>query len=147
MDPIYFQDGLGNLLTPVWSRIDGVEVCSVLSTPASIAPQIMKFRDAAPALLAPKASLELIDALDFTTHAVWYKSSEHWKPWIPTSAPRASAFETERTLDLLAICFDSDVTLTEEILYEDYDSDHPITQWIGMPGVTSLADGSRRPFT
>ncbi|KAJ7864251.1 hypothetical protein B0H14DRAFT_3443598 [Mycena olivaceomarginata] len=127
MDPIYFQDGLGNLLTPVWSRIDGVEVCSVLSTPASIAPQIMKFRDTAPALLTPKASLELIDALDFTTHAVWYKSSEHWKPWIPASAPRASAFETEPTLDLLAICFNRDAILTEEILFEDYDSDHPIT--------------------
>ncbi|KAJ7358542.1 hypothetical protein DFH08DRAFT_953669 [Mycena albidolilacea] len=127
MDPIYFQDGLGNLLTPIWSKIDDVEVCSILSTPASIAPQIMKFRDAAPALLTPETTLELIDALDFTTHAVWYKSSEHWKPWIPTGAPRASAFETESPLDLLAICFGRDVVPTEEILYEDYDSDHPIT--------------------
>jgi predicted nuclease of restriction endonuclease-like RecB superfamily len=127
MDPIYFQDGLGNLLTPVWSIMDGVEVCSVLSTPVSIAPQIMKFRDAAPALLVPKANLKLINALDFTSHAVWYKSLEHWKSWIPTSALRASAFETEPALDLLAICFSRDMIPTEEILYEDYDSDHPVT--------------------
>jgi hypothetical protein len=107
--------------------MDDVEICSIVSTPASIAPQIMEFRDSVPALLAPDASLESIDTLDFTTHTVWYKSSEHWKPWILTSAPHTTAFETESSLDLLAICFGRNAVPTEEILYEDYDSDHPIS--------------------
>ncbi|KAJ7315703.1 hypothetical protein DFH08DRAFT_820274 [Mycena albidolilacea] len=65
--------------------------------------------------------------LDFTASAVWYLDKQHWLGWIPMGEPRASPYETEPVLDLLEICFRRGAIPTEDVFYDNYDSDHQIS--------------------
>ncbi|KAJ7860700.1 hypothetical protein B0H14DRAFT_3445904 [Mycena olivaceomarginata] len=127
MDPIYFQDSLGNVLTPTWSSKDSVLLCSVLAPPSSVAPKFMRYDNSVPHLLAATAPKAVLQELDFTTDAVWYRSDQHWLGWIPTGEPRSSPYETDPTLDLLEICFHRGPVSTVDNFYDAYDSDNQIS--------------------
>ncbi|KAJ7315395.1 hypothetical protein DFH08DRAFT_1040110 [Mycena albidolilacea] len=127
MDPIYLQDGLGNLLTPIWSMKDSVQFCSVLTSPAAIAPRILQYSDPVPQLLDTSTPKAVLHDLDFTVHAVWYSSKQHWLGWIPKGEPPSTPYETEAPLDLLEICFRRGYVPTVDEFYDAYDSDHQIS--------------------
>ncbi|KAJ7838082.1 hypothetical protein B0H14DRAFT_3459694 [Mycena olivaceomarginata] len=127
MDPIYLQDGLGNLLTPIWSKKDSFLLCSILAPPSSVAPRIFHHNDPVPHSLDAKTAKGVQRDLDFTRHAVWYLDKQHWIGWIPTGKPRDSPYETDPVLDLLEICFSRNPAPTWIIFYDAYDSDHQIS--------------------
>jgi hypothetical protein len=127
MDPIYFQDSLGNLLTPIWSKKDSFLLCSVLASPNAVAPKIFQYSEETPRLLAASTPEAVLLDLDVTTHAVWYLNKEHWAGWIPTGEPHSSPYETEPVLDLLEICFRRGPVPTVDNFYDAYDSDHQIS--------------------
>ncbi|KAJ7824535.1 hypothetical protein B0H14DRAFT_3728435 [Mycena olivaceomarginata] len=127
MDPLYFQDSLGNALTPIWSSKDLTRLCSVLAPPSNVAAKFLEYGDRAPRLLAASTPAAVLQDLDFTTEAVWYRSEEHWLGWIPTGEPPSSPYETDPTLDLLEICFDRGPVATVDNFYDAYDSDNQIS--------------------
>jgi hypothetical protein len=69
----------------------------------------------------------VLQDLDFTVHAVWYRSEQHWLGWIPTGEPHDSPYETDPVLDLLEICFSRKPAPTVDNFYDAYDSDHQIS--------------------
>jgi hypothetical protein len=79
-----------------------------------MAPQILRYREPVPFLLPFAASSHLLEDLDFIKSAVWYNPSEHWKVYIPSSAPRESPFG-ELEEDPVGICYgESCIGTTEE---------------------------------
>ncbi|KAJ7810958.1 hypothetical protein B0H14DRAFT_3480176 [Mycena olivaceomarginata] len=127
MDPIYFQDSLGNLLVPIWSKKDSVRLCSLLAPPTSVAPKIMEYSDRALHLLDATIPKTVLQDLDYAVRAVWYRSDQHWLGWIPKGEPRSSPYETDPPLDLLGICFERGPAPTIDEFYDVYDSDHQIS--------------------
>ncbi|KAJ7800679.1 hypothetical protein B0H14DRAFT_2615947 [Mycena olivaceomarginata] len=127
MDSLYFQDSLGNLLTPIWSKKDSALICSVLTSPSGIATELLRYEVSVPHLLDPATPESVLEDLDYSTKAVWYLDREHWLGWIPTGEPPSSPYETEPFLDLLEICFRRGPVPTVDNFYDVYDSDHQIS--------------------
>ncbi|KAJ6458763.1 hypothetical protein C8R45DRAFT_1221549 [Mycena sanguinolenta] len=109
MGPIYFEDSMGYLLTPIWFEKDNVLYCSVLATSDAVAPRLMEFIHDPPKLLPSSTPLTILDALDFTKHATWYRPDEHWLGWIPKTTTLADSPFENLVEDPLAICFEETV--------------------------------------
>ncbi|KAJ7312950.1 hypothetical protein DFH08DRAFT_821780 [Mycena albidolilacea] len=127
MDPIYFQDSLGNIIAPIWSSKDSIQLCSVLALPSQVAPKFLHYKDSVPLLLLAFARKVMLLDLDFTTNAVWYQSEQHWLGWISTGEPPRLPYKTKDVLNLLGICFQCGLVATIDSFYDAYNSDHQIS--------------------
>ncbi|KAJ7812729.1 hypothetical protein B0H14DRAFT_3478623 [Mycena olivaceomarginata] len=127
MDSIYFSDTYGKPLVPVWSPFGTSFICSVGARTVPVAPRILTYREPVPFLLAPTTPGPVLADLDFTKFAVWYNSSEHWKAYIPNSAPRESPFG-ELEEDPVGICYGEFCVGTTEETREVYTNNDDVDQ-------------------
>jgi hypothetical protein len=87
----------------------------------------MEYVDPALHLLDASIPKTVLQDLDYSVSAVWYRSDQHWLGWIPTGEPCSSPYKTDPALDLLGVCFEQGPVPTDAEFYDAYDLDHQIS--------------------